>query len=164
MHIRSRTPEDLAGCVELLAEVHATDGYPCIWPADPGRWLTPSLLLGAWVAGQADTLAGHVGLSGVAEGPAAELWTFSTGLPRERLGDVRQLFVSPRFRRQGIGEQLLAVASAEARSRCLKPVLEVIDRNRDAMAVYRRLGWKVAGSLEVELGGRPERLVCYTAP
>lgn len=164
MHIRSRNPEDLARCVEVLAEVHAADGYPAVWPANPGRWLTPSRLLGAWVAGQADTLAGHVGLSGVAAGPSAELWAASTGLALDRLCAVRQLFVSPGARRQGIGEQLLAAACAWAGGRSLTPVLDVFDRNRAAMALYEQLGWRTAGSLEVELARRPERLVCYVAP
>jgi hypothetical protein len=69
------------------------------------------------VAWQADTLAGHVGLSEV----------------------------------------------AAACGRGLHPVLDVIDRNRAAVALYERLGWRIAGSLDVELAGRPERLVCYVA-
>jgi hypothetical protein len=43
-------------------------------------------------------------------------------------------------------------------------VLDVIDRNRDAMALYERLGWRIAGSLDLDLAGHPERLVCYVAP
>jgi hypothetical protein len=31
--IRTRISEDLARCVDLLAEVHAADGYPAVWPA-----------------------------------------------------------------------------------------------------------------------------------
>jgi len=140
------------------------DGYPAVWPADPGGWLTPSRRLGAWVAGSVDAVTGHVGLSGVATGPSAELWVASTGLGLDRLGAVRQLFVSPGARRQGTGERLLAIACAEARRRGLHPVLDVIDRNRAAMALYEQLGWRIAGSLEVELAGRPELLVCYVAP
>lgn len=164
VRIRPRKPEDLGQCVEVLEEVHAVDGYPALWPADPGRWLTPSRLLGAWVAEQAGALAGHVGLSGVAAEPSVGLWAASTGLALDRLGAVRQLFVSPDARRCGIGEQLLAVACADARRRGLHPVLDVIDRKGAAMALYDRLGWRLAGSLEIELGGRPERLVCYVAP
>jgi GNAT superfamily N-acetyltransferase len=164
VEVRPRKPTDLVRCVELLAEVHAADGYPAIWPSDPGRWLTPSRLLGAWVAGPADALTGHVGLSGVVSVPSAELWVASTGLGLDRLGAVRQLFVSPSARRQGTGERLLAIACAEARRRGLHPVLDVIDRNRAAMALYEQLGWRIAGSLEVELAGRPELLVCYVAP
>jgi len=164
VHIRPRDPEDLSRCVDLLADVHAVDGYPAIWPADPASWLTPSRLLDAWLTEQADALIGHVGLSGVAAGPSAELWAVSTGLAADRLGAVRQLFVSPGARRQGIGERLLAVACSEAHRRGLHPVLDVIDRNHAAMALYEQLGWRIAGSLEVELAGRPERLVCYVAP
>lgn len=164
MHIRPRKPGDLEQCVQLLAEVHTVDRYPVIWPADPGRWLTPSRLLGAWVAVNADDLAGHVGLSSVAAGPSADLWVASTGLEIDRLGAVRQLFVSSSARGRGIGGELLAVACAEARGRGFHPVLDVIDRNRAAMALYERLGWRPAGSLEVDLAGRPERLVCYVSP
>ncbi len=46
----------------------------------------------------------------------------------------------------------------------LNPVLDVIDHNRAALALYEQLGWRIAGSLELELADRPERLVCYVAP
>lgn len=164
VQVRPRNPTDLAGCVEVLAEVHIADGYPAVWPADPMSWLTPSHLVAAWVAGPPDALTGHVGLTGVATGPSAGLWVASTGLGLDRLGAVRQLFVSPTARRQGIGEQLLAVACAEARRRGLHPVLDTIERGRAAVALYEQLGWRIAGSLDVELAGRPERLVCYVAP
>lgn len=164
MQVRPRRPTDLVRCVDLLAEVHIADGYPAIWPADPADWLTPSSQLAAWVAGPVDAVSGHVGLSSVATGPSADLWVAKTGLDLDRLGAVRQLFVSPGARRQGIGDQLLAVACAEARRRGLYPVLDTIARGRAAVALYEKLGWRIAGALEVQLAGRPELLVCYVAP
>ena len=162
--IRPRDPEDLDGCVEVLARVHAADGYPAAWPDDPGRWLMPSRLLGAWVAGRAGALVGHVGLSGASPGPSAEYWSASTGLPPDRLGAVRQLFVAPDARGDGLGERLLSHATAAALRQGLHPVLDVIEKNRTATALYERLGWRVVGAIDVKFGGRPERLVCYVAP
>jgi hypothetical protein len=43
-------------------------------------------------------------------------------------------------------------------------VLDVLETNRAATALYERLGWRAVGAMDVELGGRPERLVCYVAP
>jgi hypothetical protein len=43
-------------------------------------------------------------------------------------------------------------------------VLDTIERGRAAVALYEQLGWRIAGSLDVELAGRAEHLVCYVAP
>ena len=60
--VRGRRPDDVAGCVTALAEVHRLDGYPTRWPADAAGWLTPAGLRAAWVAVVEGTLAGHVAL------------------------------------------------------------------------------------------------------
>ncbi|MDR6326186.1 hypothetical protein [Actinoplanes couchii] len=43
--IRERGDADLDGCVALLRDVHAADGYPVNWPEDPRGWLAPPELV-----------------------------------------------------------------------------------------------------------------------
>ncbi len=130
MIARLRQRNDITACVRLLASVHATDGYPTRWPADSSSWLTP------------DTLLGHIALCGVRGDSAASGWAVASGLPPERMAEVARLFVAPDARGQGIGATLLETARSEADSRGLRPVLKVLERDRSAIALYERLGWR----------------------
>jgi GNAT superfamily N-acetyltransferase len=167
MSVRARRREDIAACVALMAEVHAADGYPLHWPADPRRWLAPEGLLAAWVAEDEHALTGHVALCGAAGDPAAPLWSAATGLPPERLAAVARLFVAPGVRGRGLGAALLAAACAEAGGRGLRPALEVLDHDRGATALYERAGWRRVASVPAawagERGGLP-LLHYYVAP
>ncbi len=140
--IRARRDDEIDACVALLADVHAADGYPLHWPADASRWLTPDSLLAAWVAEDEQTVLGHVALCGAVGDAAAPLWA----LPPERLAVVAKLFVASRARGRGLGAALLATARAAARSRGLRPALEVLDHDRGALALYERTGWRRVAS------------------
>lgn len=69
--LRPRLPEDVAACARVLADVHARDGYPLHWPADPAQWLDRPRTLGAWVATLDERIVGHVALSRSAVDDAA---------------------------------------------------------------------------------------------
>jgi GNAT superfamily N-acetyltransferase len=126
--------------------VHRTDRYPLHWPRDPEHWLTPSTLLAALVAEIDGRIAGHVALCSAHGEPAASQWSSAAGLPEERLAVVARFFVSPDTRGLRLGAGLLEAAVAEARSRGLLPVLEVLRHNRPAIALYRSMGWRHIGS------------------
>ena len=149
--LTARRTGDLDACVAVLAAVHAADGYPALWPADPHRWLTPRELVGAWVARRAGEVVGHVCLCRAEEGASAVIWSAASGLPVGRLGAVSRLFVAPTARRQGLGERLLLAACDEARRLGRHPVLEVLRQDRAAAALYERLGWRRVGPLDAEL-------------
>lgn len=137
--IRPRRDADLDACVALLAAVHAADSYPTWWPADPRGWLSPAPLIGSWVAERPAELAGHVALCGArCEGNPAP-WTGHTGLDEGDLGVIARLFVAPKARGRGLGVRLVDVACAEARRRGLHPVLNVLESDRAAVALYDRL-------------------------
>jgi GNAT superfamily N-acetyltransferase len=165
--IRARRPDEIDACVEVLAAVHAADGYPLYWPADPPNWLTPNNLLVAWVAEDRRTLLGHVALCSAVGDAAAPLWSTASGLPPEQIAVVAKLFVAPSARGRGLGEALLVKACAEARRRGLLPALEVLDHDRGAIAFYERMGWHLVASapaLWARASGGQALLHYYIAP
>jgi GNAT superfamily N-acetyltransferase len=167
MIIRVRRRADIDSCVGALAEVHAADGYPLHWPLDPPKWLEPDTLLTAWVAADEATLLGHVALCSTVGDPVARLWSAASDLAPEHLAVVSRLFVRPLARGRGFGDALLAKACAEARSRGLRPALEVLDHDRAAIALYERAGWRHvarAPALWARVGGGEAWLRCYLAP
>ena len=143
MPIRTRKPDDMAGCVTLLRAVHEASGYPSRWPDDPARWLTPARLVGAWVAEADGRITGHVAL---VQGVRAQCLLEVTGRAPDELGGISRLFVSPAARRQGAARALLGVATARAAERGLQPVLDVVADGHAAIALYERSGWKLAGT------------------
>jgi GNAT superfamily N-acetyltransferase len=146
MHIRVRRPDELDACTAVLADVHAADGYPRYWPADPQAWLTPSQLLRAWVAVVAEVVVGHVALCEAEDDTAAAVWRLASGLPAARLAVVSRLFVAPQARGRGLGTGLLHAACAAAVASRLRPALEVLDHDRAAIALYERVGWRRVAS------------------
>jgi GNAT superfamily N-acetyltransferase len=165
--VRARRPDEIGACVELLAAVHAADSYPLYWPEDPPNWLTPKNLLAAWVAEDRCALLGHVALCSAVGDAAAPLWSTASGHPPEQIAVVAKLFVAPGARGHGLGAALLVAACAEARLRGLLPALEVLDRDRAAIALYERMGWhRVASTpaLWARASGGEALLHYYIAP
>jgi GNAT superfamily N-acetyltransferase len=164
--VRQRTDHDLAHCVEALAAVHEHSGYPVSWPERPADWLTPRLLLAAWVAEFDGRVVGHVGLSRAGRGDSAPgLWGAREGIGAERAAVVGRLFVAPAARGHGLGAALMARAVEQAHSRGLHPVLDVVATDTAATALYEGLGWELLDVVEQRWA--PDQLVslrCYAAP
>jgi GNAT superfamily N-acetyltransferase len=167
MTIRIRRQDDIGKCVELLARIHAADGYPLLWPTDPHAWLTPAHFLCAWVAAVERNVMGHVVLCSAVGDEAAPLWSTASGLPPECLAVVAKLFVAPSARGRGAGAALLAHACAEAHLRDLRPALEVLKHNQSAIALYERVGWRRIASVPADwarTGDGQAMLHYYLAP
>ena len=165
--IRVRQPGDIDACIALLADVHAADSYPLNWPANPPVWLTSDDLLAAWVVEHESRLVGHVSLCSAASESSASLWSSACDVPPEQLAVIARLFAAPSARGHGVGSALLVVACDEARSRGLRPVLDVLDLNQSAMALYERQGWLRVGSVPApwaRMDGREHFLHYYVAP
>ncbi|WP_328582318.1 GNAT family N-acetyltransferase [Streptomyces sp. NBC_00370] len=161
--LRARHDSDLPACAAALADVHARDGYPVNWPADPAGWLTTRTLIGAWVAELDGRVVGHVGLSGGTEDDIApRLLSDRAAAPLvAATGVVSRLFVAPGARGHRIGALLMARVVAEARTRQLRPVLDVVATDTAAVALYERLGWELLGTAEEQWG--PEQKVTLRA-
>jgi GNAT superfamily N-acetyltransferase len=160
MTVRERRPEDLAECVRALAEVHARDGYPTWWPADPAGWLSPAGILAAWVAEVGGTVVGHVCVVTGGDEDAAGV---TVGEPAM----VSRLFVAPAGRGRGLGAALLAEARQFAATGNRTLMLDVVDDGGAAVALYERLGWRLVERRSAEWttpqGERPWLRV-YLAP
>ena len=115
-----------------LAAVYREGGYPTNWPADPGGWLSPDGIIGAWGARTEELpVAGHLLLLQLPGGGAAE---------------VSRLFVVPAARRQGVAQALLGRAIDWATAHELDLALEVTDGSGAARALYEQAGFHRAGT------------------
>ena len=135
--IRARTDADLDDCVDLLAEVYKTSGYPVHWPSDPRDWLTPPMAQGCWVITVDDQVAGHVALTLASPGHAL----------------VERLFVDPQRTGKGLGRRLLDHTPEVAAEHNLRLSLEVADNCHAAIALYGRAGWREVGRTPIDWGG-----------
>ncbi len=154
MLVRPRRADDLDQCVALLRAVHLSSGYPVHWPQQPKCWLTVGDSCAAWVAEQDGVIVGHVALQLLVAEDAAPGWLAATGLDAAGLGELSRFFVGPEARNQGVGSALLRCVSERADARHLQLVLEVVESDRVAIAMYERRGWrKVAATRMREAGG-----------
>jgi tRNA (guanine37-N1)-methyltransferase len=65
-----------------------------------------------------------------------------------KTGRIEHLFVTARARGKGIGQKMLDFARKKLPEH-EHPVLTVLDKNTRAIALYRRMGWKLTGEAEL---------------
>ncbi|WP_226361225.1 GNAT family N-acetyltransferase [Pseudonocardia sp. ICBG1142] len=139
--VRPRRSEDLSVLAEVLVRVHAADGYPVEGVANPGEWLDQPRTLGSWVALVGDSPVGQVILKAAEKtDDAAAAWAIHTGGEITRLALVVRLFVDPDHRKVGAGRKLLAAALDRAHILHRAVALDVMEKDRDAIRLYRRMG------------------------
>ena len=97
-------------------------------------------------------IIGHVALRPDSSEAVVAMASVALKLPADRLGVVARLLVSPRHRRQGIGRSLLEVASQDAHSRGLWPILDVVTYQKKAISLYDKCGWTRAGQVTSRYG------------
>jgi ribosomal protein S18 acetylase RimI-like enzyme len=164
--IRERRGDDLDACVELARVLRRGDGYPSFLPDDDfGRFLSPANLLGAYVADVDGEVVGHVAMRTSSAPTATEVATRALGVEAERLGFVSRLMVHPSVRRRGVARRLLGTAAGELARLGRVVVLDVLTKDRAAIALYEREGWELLGrgTFTARSGGTFDELV-YRAP
>jgi ribosomal protein S18 acetylase RimI-like enzyme len=159
--VRPRLAEDLAGLASLLIAVHAKDGYPVEGVSDAEAWLESPLMLGAWSALVGPALAGHVMLSEPGDDDASQLWMQRHHRQAGMVAVVGRLFVGPAQRGHGAGRALMEAAMTHATGMGRAAVLDVMDKDRDAIELYERLGWQRLGSFEHRYGGGVEPATAF---
>ncbi|WP_420174268.1 GNAT family N-acetyltransferase [Luteococcus sp. OSA5] len=147
--IRPRVEEDIQALADVLVRVHAQDGYPVEGVADPVAWLCSDRMLSSWVAELDGEVVGQVMLAEPGDGDAAtKIEEQRSGLSGEEISVLGRLFVDPSARGKRIAGNLInaAVDYSEAVGRI--PVLDVMAKDRAAIALYERMGWEKIGTFE----------------
>jgi GNAT superfamily N-acetyltransferase len=145
--IRSKTEVDQPECLDLLMQVHQSDGYPLYLPEDVPAFITPEYEVTAWVAEHDGRIVGHAALHRASVDLTLAAAQRATGLPAERLAVVSRLFTAPDLRRAGIGRALLRHATRQAALRGQRAVLDVGQTLTAPVALYESEGWERVDSL-----------------
>lgn len=165
MIIRPRSEADGAALEAVAEATHQLDGYPKYLPEDLRSFILDANALRAWVAECDGEITGHVALHPRSIPEVMKLAVSATGLNEDQLVVLARLLVSPAARRRGIGRALVAHATLEARRLGLRAVLDVVDEHQDAVALYERLNWARAGTVNWKLpDGRLFREFVYISP
>lgn len=80
-----------------------------------------------------------------------------TVFPDQRIARLNQVFVLPRYRRWGIGSELIRRGIAFARQKQVSALVAEVEATNPAMVVYIKLGFRVSGFLNGPLPERPGR-------
>lgn len=164
--IRPRQDSDLVQAGQALVEVHSTDGYPVEGVADPLAWLKPVGLMNAWVAELDGEIVGHVAMSEPQPSDdGARLWMEQSDDKAEDIAVLGRLFVKRSARGRSIGEQLARAAVTDSAAQGKTLVLDVMDKDQDAIRLYERLGLKKIGVATHHFGdGDTITAICYVVP
>jgi GNAT superfamily N-acetyltransferase len=149
--IRRKTDKDEDECLDLLMQVHESDGYPPYLPADVPAFITPKYEVAAWVAERDGRIVGHVAIHQASVDPTLAAAQRATGLPAGGLAVVSRLFTLPALRRVGIGRALLRHATRQAQSRGQRAVLDVGQALTASVALYESEGWERVDSLALRV-------------
>lgn len=166
MQIRTRNAHDLVACEAVARAVLAADGYPPrLPPLRLREFISGPQPLAAWVAVADDRVLGQVVLNSAASPEVLSLARRTTGLQSYDFGVVARLLVSPTARRRGAATALLDIATTEARTRGLQPLLDVATHFAGAIALYESSGWRRIGEVSVAISDQePLAEYVYLAP
>lgn len=163
--VRQRQDSDMSQAAAGLVRVHALDGYPVEGVSQPEAWLTPPGMMNAWVAEKSGTVVGHVAVSRPEDEWAVTLWTEQSGERASSVAVLARLFVVPEARKMAAGESLMRAAVDYARGQGIRLVLDVLAKDRAAIRLYTRLGWKNIGSAAHAFGaGEEAEAFCFVSP
>lgn len=155
MIVRPRNDGDLDICERVARLVQELDGYPALLSDGLRDFVEGRGFYDAWVAEVDREVVGQVLLRPRTSPKVMEMLRQATGLADDRFGVIARLFVSPAMRRRGIGRALMTTATAAAVSRGLVPVLDVVTKNKAAIALYESMGWVRVGTAAVQFQDGP---------
>lgn len=146
MLIRPRTDDDLPALEQILEDSQPHTGYPSTWPLTrmtSRQFIAREGEVGAWVAVDEGRVVGHAAVTH--PDPTDELtvhWVADTGRPTDELGLIGAVFIDHRLIGRGLGGALLDHCVAWVRARGWTPILDVLDEQATAKAIYQRRGWR----------------------
>lgn len=131
--MRPRRADDAAALEAALLPVHEHDAYPIRRVNATAAWLYDGLDV-AWVAEHDGRPVGHAALA--PDDDPSGPW------------HLTRFFVARDARGTGAGSVLLDEVDRWADERDLDLVLDVVDVNADARALYERRGWEHTGDVD----------------
>ncbi|EME41264.1 hypothetical protein DOTSEDRAFT_90163 [Dothistroma septosporum NZE10] len=162
--IRPRRTEDLASCIGILNRVYDLDGYPVHGVSNASSFLDFDALEQAFVAEYHGKIIGHVAIGEANDSDVAvQLWR--TQHPATPIAVLERLFVDPRSRGSGTAAKLIEAAEAWSNERRQRLVLFVLEKDRVAERLYRRLGWEHFGTTTFRFGeSKTMSALCFVCP
>ncbi|KAI0132952.1 acyl-CoA N-acyltransferase [Xylariales sp. AK1849] len=147
--IRPRLPSDIPPLIEALKDVYRTDGYPVEGTSTAAVFLSPPGLVEAWVALHAGVVVGQVAVIAGVHGDQAAVraWVDIEGGG----GDVEHTVVAARFfirrsaRGMGLGRGLVERTCDWAKQNGMRIVMNVLDKDQDAMRLYEKARFSKVG-------------------
>ena len=113
---------------EAFSATYAVEAWRPL--ADHAERLTTSAVYGAYAGDRIVGLIGFRRCDGEREAHKGFVWGF---------------YVDPRWRRRGVGAELIAALLKEARESVDQATLSVSEENRDAISLYKRFGFSIHG-------------------
>lgn len=149
VEIRPTIADDLDALADVLVQVHAVDGYPVEGVEAPRTWVELNDPIGQWTALLGQRVVGHIAVLHPDAGDGApHLLAEQSKIALAEIGVVARLFVSPTFRGQAIGRDLLDAAEAGACNSGFHLVLDVMTKDTAAIKLYKSRGWRILGEIE----------------
>lgn len=147
--VRPRRPADVSPLCDLVMRQQPLTRYPYRnpLPFPVEQFVVRPGELGAWVAelDERPGPVGHVSLVEVGDHHLGSRWAEAVGQPVSALAAVSVLVVDPEVTGRGIAGRLLDACEQHARELGRVPVLEVLDLQERAAAIYASRGWRAIG-------------------
>ncbi|KAF7187921.1 hypothetical protein HII31_10821 [Pseudocercospora fuligena] len=163
--IRPRLDGDLAECIEVLKGVYEKDGYPVGVNGKYLPFLQSDLIERSWVAEMNDNIVGHVAIGKATnDDVAVALWR-SQYPETGNIAVMERLFVDPKARGNGVAAKLIETAVDWGKETSVRLVLFVLLKDKNATALYERLGWRQFGTTTFRYGdGEQMKALCFVSP
>lgn len=163
--IRPTIAGDLDALATALIEVHATDGYPVEGVENARGWVELPDPIGQWTALLDGRPVGHVALIR----PQIDMATLCSFEQVARktyvMAELARLFVRPDARGRFIASELMETAEKFADFQGLTLVLEVLQKDSQAIRLYQKRGWiRIGASRHHVAGGGFALSVCMALP
>ncbi|KAI0455847.1 acyl-CoA N-acyltransferase [Xylaria acuta] len=161
--IRRRGDGDLPACVKIIKAVYRDSGYPVGGVDKALEELRTDDQ--AWVAEDNGTIVGHVAMNEARESHAnVALWLEKHPQATD-IALLARLFVHPEARRRGAASMLVRAVEEAARSEGRRLLILALDKDQDAIRLYRRLGWEHYGATVFRWGeGNEMDAECFVSP
>nr|WP_273482790.1 GNAT family N-acetyltransferase [Kribbella italica] len=123
-------------------------------------------MISSWIAELDGQIVGHVAISEPQPGDdAVRLWLEQSDDTVDKVAVVGRLFVTKAARRKAIGEKLARAVVTDPLVRGKRLVLDVMDKDQDAIRLYERLGLQKIGTATHTFGeGQTITAHCYVVP